>query len=217
MLFLVKIFMTEIRKSLFILSLLFILKTDVLFVLAENNLNLINKANEYECVLINEDPCRNEYLYSVEQTKVTTYYRRMVFTSSSYYPLQGFNFCSILSDPSSEQNTLSSRTSIEFKDQNDKRIWILTPIQHKNNTFFIKNYFYKEYLYAAESFFGKNLAKNMSVYTWKADIDKTNEIYMWTFHKLAKEKYSIVNVKLNASLIVGSSFYHIKEYERCHY
>ena len=54
----------------------------------------------------------------------------------------------------------------------------------------------------------------MNVYTWKEDIDKTNEIYMWTFHKLAKEKYSIVNVKLNASLIAGSSFYHIKEYNQ---
>ena len=177
--------------------------------------NLICSLNtyEYECVIVNEDGCKNEYLYAVDTNKLNTYFRRMVFTFSYYYTLHNLNFCSILSEP----NETLNRALIEFNSQNEEKLWVFIQVKNKNNTFFIRNFHFNEYLYAAEDLISDFFEKESHVFTWKGKFDKQNEIFMWKLSHFVRDKYIIKNVKRNTTLIAGEDFFYLKnlnQYQR---
>lgn len=167
-------------------------------------------ADEYECVLIYEDFCKNEYLLALDSSQLTTYFRRIVCTSSYYYPMYGLNICSVLS----QSNEKSDGKLIHFDGESKERIWIFIPVENKNDTFFIKNFLFKEYLYPTESFLFKFYEKNSKVYTWKYSFDKKNEIFMWKLFRLGENKYKILNVKLNTTLVAGSDFFYLQKTQK---
>lgn len=155
-------------------------------------------SNQFECVIMN-DYYKNEYLYSASSLHKVTFFMRYVFTWS---PLIKVLF--------------GSKRPNVFSDVDKQGVWVLEPVPGKENTFFIKNFKYGEYLYAQDALIGQSLSDRRRVLTWKSsknDMD-FKEYYMWSFERTNDGTFYIRNVAYNEALFAASHFYRKDTFRR---
>ena len=87
----------------------------------------------------------------------------------------------------------------DYNDKEKKNIWILTPVNSKENTYFLRNQRYGEFLYAFDiNKIASAIYDRRSVYTNRfLDNVFLDESYMWEFRKQNDGTFEIWNVKFN--------------------
>jgi len=169
-----------------------------------------------ECMIYNEE-YKSEYLYALSGLNIA---RRSVYTWSPLV-VKEFNAnlpenCTNLFTDRDRQVSISLFSPI-FKLWNvdkifikiwnhNKGVWIFEPVNGMNQTFYIRNQEYNEYLYAT-SLYSSFFTSRRKVFTWLYSVEP-DDSFQWRLKPLeTANKYELWNVKFDEPLYAASYFF----------